>query len=93
MQRIADAFKQVDWPIPPYLQLGGFLSPLTAAIENAPTQDAKLAVIRERLASVYTGHYLARMYLERYSKILHVRNFARQIDQSIRTYFVVIPLP
>jgi hypothetical protein len=27
------------------------------------------------------------MHLERYSKILHVRDFARQIDQSIRTYF------
>jgi hypothetical protein len=87
MQRIADAFKQVDWPIPPYLQLGGFLSPLAAAIENAPTQDAKLATVRARLADAYTSGYLAAMYLERYSKILHVRDFALQIDQSIRTYF------
>jgi hypothetical protein len=27
------------------------------------------------------------MFLDRYSKILHVRDFSRQIDQSIRTYF------
>jgi hypothetical protein len=27
------------------------------------------------------------MYLDRYSKIPHVRDFARQIDESIRTYF------
>lgn len=86
-QYLADAFKQVDWPIPPYLPLGEFLSPLAAAIKDAPTQDAKLAIVRERLASAYSGAYLATMYLERYSKILHVRDFAPQIDQSIRTYF------
>jgi hypothetical protein len=27
------------------------------------------------------------MFLDRYSRILHVRDFSRQIDQSIRTYF------
>ena len=86
-QYLADAFKEVDWPIPPYLQLGDFLSPLAGAVKRAPTQDAKLAIVRERLAGAYTGDYLATMYLERYSKILHVRDFARQIDQSIRTYF------
>jgi len=86
-QYLADAFKEVDWPIPPYLPLGDFLSPLAAAIRRAPTQDAKLAIVRERLAGAYTGDYLAAMYLERYSKILHVRDFARQVDQSIRTYF------
>ena len=31
--------------------------------------------------------YLASMYLDCYSKILHVRDFTRQIDGSIRTYF------
>lgn len=87
MQRVADAFKQVDWPIPPYLQLGGFLSPLAAAIENALTQDAKLAIVRERLSGAYTADYLASMFLGRYSTILHVRDFKRQIDESIRTYF------
>jgi|SRR5581483_319167 len=86
-QWLAHAFKEVDWPIPPYLQLGGFLSSLARAIKDASTQDAKLAIVRERLADAYTGNYLASMYLHRYSKILHVRDFARQIDESIRTYF------
>jgi hypothetical protein len=84
---LADAFKEVDWPIPPYLQLGGFLSPLAKAIRDAATQDAKLAVIRDRLTGAYSADYLASMYLDRYSKIPHVRDFARQIDESIRTYF------
>jgi len=86
-QWLADAFKEVDWPIPPYMQLGGFLSPLAKAIKDAPSQDAKLAVIRERLGGAYTGEYLATMFLSRYSTIPYVRDFARQIDQSIRTYF------
>jgi hypothetical protein len=86
-QWLADAFKEVDWPIPPYLQLGGFLSPLAKAIKDAPTQDAKLAVVREKLAGAYTGEYLASMFLSRYSTIPHVRDFTRQIEQSIRTYF------
>jgi hypothetical protein len=83
MEYLANAFKEVDWSIPPYLYLGGFLSPLAKAIKDAPTQDAKLAIVRERLA----GEYLARMFLDRYSKISHVRDFTRQIDGSIRTYF------
>jgi hypothetical protein len=86
-QWLADAFKEVDWPIPPYLQLGGFLSPLAKAIKDATTQDAKIAIVRERLAGAYSVDYLASMYLDRYSKIPHVCDYARQIDQSIRTYF------
>jgi hypothetical protein len=86
-QYLANAFKEVDWPIPPYLQLGGFLSPLAKAIKDAVTADAKLTVVRERLSGAYNASYLADMYLDRYSKILHVRDFARQIDESIRTYF------
>jgi hypothetical protein len=86
-QWLAGAFKEVDWPVPPYLQLGGFLSPLAKAIKDAPTQDAKLAIVCERLAGAYTVDYLASMFLSRYSTILHVRDFKRQIDESIRTYF------
>lgn len=86
-QYLADAFKEVDWPIPPYLQLGRFLSPLARDIRNAATADAKLALMRERLSGAYNAGYLADMYLDRYSKIPHVRDFARQIDESIRTYF------
>ena len=82
---LADAFKQVDWPIPPYLTLG-FLSPLVKAIKDAP-QDAKLAIMREKLAGAYTADYLAGMYLDRYSRIPYVKDFARQIDELICTYF------
>jgi hypothetical protein len=82
---LANAFKQVDWPIPPYLTLG-FLSPLAKAIRDAP-QDAKLAIVREKLAGAYTADYLAAMYLDRYSRIPYVKDFSRQIDESIRTYF------
>jgi hypothetical protein len=82
---LASAFKEVDWPLPPYLKLG-FLAPLAKAIKDAP-QDAKLAIVREKLAGAYTAEYLAAMYLDRYSRIPHVKDFARQIDESIRTYF------
>jgi hypothetical protein len=85
-QWLADAFKEVDWPIPPYLQLGSFLVPLAHAIKSAP-KDTKIAIIRARLADAYTAEYLASMLLERYGKIRHVRDFARQIDESFRTYF------
>ena len=83
---LASAFKQVDWPIPPYLKLGGFLNPLAKAVRDA-SQDAKLAIMRDQLAGAYSAEYLAGMFLDRYSKITHVRDFARQIDESIRTYF------
>ena len=86
-QWLADAFKQVDWPIPPYMQLGGFMVPLARAIYDAPSVDAKIAVVRGKLADAYTVDYLASMYIDRYSKIPYVRDFARQIDESIRTYF------
>jgi hypothetical protein len=83
---LANAFKEVDWPIPPYLQLGGFLSPLAKAIKDAP-KDAKLTIICERLGGAYSAEYLASMFLDRYSKVPHIRDFSRQIDESIRTYF------
>jgi hypothetical protein len=82
---LANAFKEVDWPYPAYLKLG-FLSPLAKAVKDAP-QDSKLEVMRAALATAYTPEYLARMFLERYSVILHVRDFKRQINESIRTYF------
>src|SRR6202050_978127 len=83
---LANAFKEVDWPIPPYLQLGGFLSPLAKAIKDAP-EAAKLAIACQRLGNAYSPQYLASMFLDRYSTILHIRDFSRQIDESIRTYF------
>ena len=83
---LANAFREVDWPISPYLQLGGFLSPLAKAIKDA-TKDEKLDIVRERLGNAYSPEYLASMFLDRYCKILHVQDFARQIDESIRAYF------
>ena len=82
---LATAFREVDWPIPPYLELG-FLTPLAKSVRDAP-QDAKLAIMRGHLAGAYSADYLAAMFLDRYSKIPHVRDFARQIDESIRIYF------
>lgn len=43
--------------------------------------------MREKLAGAYTAQYLAAMYLDRYSRISYVKDFSRQIDESIRTYF------
>jgi hypothetical protein len=83
---LATAFKEVDWPIPPYLKLGGFLCPLAKAVRDAPP-DTKLVIMREKLAGAYSADYLAGMFLDRYSRIPHVRDFARQIDESIRSYF------
>lgn len=51
---LAKAFKEVAWPIPPYLQMGGFLSPLAKGIKDAP-ENAKLAVVREGLGDTYSG--------------------------------------
>jgi hypothetical protein len=82
---LANAFKEVDCPIPPYLQLG-FLSPLAKAVKEA-RPDKKLQIMLESLGNAYTPEYLAAMFLDRYSKIVHVRDFSRQIDESIRTYF------
>lgn len=85
-QWLANAFREVDWPIPPYMQLGGFLHPLAKAIKEA-TPESKLDIMRERMGSAYSADYLADMFVDRYSKIRYVRDFARQIDESFRTYF------
>ncbi len=42
--------------------------------------------MRNMFASAYTPE-MAGKYRDRYGKILHVRDFSRQIDESIRTYF------
>jgi hypothetical protein len=81
-ERLAKTFKEVDWLIPAYLSLG-FLSKFAHAIDAAPP-DQKLELVRVTLADVYDADYLATMLLERYSKIIHVKDFARQIDESIK---------
>jgi hypothetical protein len=64
----------------------GFLSPLAKAIEAAPP-DQKSKILLHGLSVAYTPDYLAGMFLDRYSKIVHVRDFTPQIDESIRAYF------
>jgi hypothetical protein len=63
---LASIFKQVDWPIPPYLRIG-FLSSLAKAIEAAAPK-LRSQIMREHLAQAYGPEYLAAMLLERYSK-------------------------
>jgi hypothetical protein len=82
---LANVFKVVDWPIPAYLTAGS-LHRLAKVIENAP-QESKLEIMRQAFATAYTPDYLAGMFLTRYSTIIHVRDFSRQIDESIRTFF------
>jgi hypothetical protein len=82
---LASAFKEVDWPVPAYLTMG-FLGELAKNIQEAPA-PAKSEVLREALATAYSPLYLSGMFLDRYSKILHVQDFKQHIDESIRTYF------
>ncbi len=84
-ERLAKTFKEVDWLIPAYLTLG-FLSRFAHAIDAA-RPDQRLELVRVTLAAVYNADYLATMLLERYSKITHVKDFARQIDESIKAFF------
>ena len=66
--------------------LGSRSSGRFKAIKDA-SKDEKLEIVREKLAYAYSSDYLASMFLDRYTRIPHVRDFARQIDESIRTYF------
>jgi hypothetical protein len=82
---LARAFKRVDWPVPPYLSVA-FLSGLAHDIEAAQPQE-RLQIMQAKLAEAYSPRHLAAMFLERYSKIMHVRDFTRHIAESIRAYF------
>jgi hypothetical protein len=84
-ERLAKTFKEIDWLIPAYLSLG-FLSKFAHAVDVAPP-DQRLELVRLTLAGVYDADYLAAMMLERYSKIIHVKDFTRQIDESIKAFF------
>lgn len=82
---LANAFRQVDWLIPAWLTMG-FLSQFAKAIETtAPA--ARPELLRRTLTLVYGPDHLAPMYLDRYSRILHVRDFSRPIDEAIKAYF------
>jgi hypothetical protein len=82
---LARTFKEVDWLIPAYLPLG-LVTKFAKAIEDTPA-DQKLAIVRSTLGSFYNDERLATMLLERYSKIIHVKEFAPQIDESIKAFF------
>jgi hypothetical protein len=84
-EHLAKIFKEVDWLIPAYLSRG-FVTKFAQAIEDSPS-DQKLATVRSILGNVYNAEYLATMLLERYSKIIHVKDFAPQIDESIKAFF------
>ena len=82
---LAKNFQEVDWLIPAYLNTA-FLSGLARAIEVSPP-PVRLEIMRATLAKAYDPQYLASMFLERYSKIVHVRDFTRHIGESIQAYF------
>lgn len=82
---LANAFRQVDWLIPAWLTMG-FLSQFAKAIETTPAA-ARPALLRSTLRIVYGPDHLAAMYLDRYSRIMHVRDFAPSIDEAIKAYF------
>ena len=63
-----------------------FLARLRGPYETLPKRRS-LGLCVNSSASAYSANYLAATFLDRYSKIKHVRDFACQIDQSIRTYF------
>jgi hypothetical protein len=86
LDSVASLFKEVDWLIPPYFTLP-FLANLAHAIEVASPAE-RLKVIQVILTDAYTPDYLARAIIERYSKTTYVQEFKRDIDESIRAYFV-----
>jgi hypothetical protein len=75
----------VDWLIPAYIQMG-YVHRLASAIE-ASDEKEKLKTLREILTWTYTAEYLADFYIGRYSQLAYVKDYARQIDESIRAYF------
>jgi hypothetical protein len=82
---LAQRFKEIDWLVPAYLTIG-FLSRFAGALDKA-APERRLEMMRLILSAVYTPEYLATTYLERYSTITYVRDFARQIDEAIKAYF------
>jgi hypothetical protein len=84
-QWLANAFKQVDSPIPVYVPMG-FLTKLAKEIETTP-QDLKAEVLRKGLAEIWQPLNLATNYLERYSKIPYVSDFRQHIGEAVKAYF------
>jgi hypothetical protein len=85
VDQLAVTFKKVDLLVPAFMPLG-FLRMLADAIDSAP-QSRKLEAMRALLSVAYSPERLASMFLERYSKIVHVRDFAGPIDESLKAHF------
>ncbi len=81
---LANAFKSVDWLIPAYLPMG-LLSNIAKAI-YASQEDEKVTVLRFILSTMYSPQYMATFYLERYSKINHIKDFSPHIGEAIQAY-------
>jgi len=88
---MAKAFKEVDWPIPPYLMVG-FLNRLAHDITIAHPAH-KMEIMYQAIRHTYNPLYIATMFLERYSTVIHVRDFREHIDQAIKAYFSGYKLP
>ena len=82
LENLAKAFKEVDRLVPAYVPFG-FLSQFARAIEMEHAAT-KLQLLRLTLAEVYNADRLARMFSERYSKIVYVKEFSRMIDDGNR---------
>jgi hypothetical protein len=83
--RLAQTFREIDWLVPAYLSVG-FLYRFAHTLEGSPP-EMRPEVMRLVLTAVYNPEYLASMFVGRYSKIIHVKDFSRQIDEAIKAYF------
>jgi hypothetical protein len=82
---LGQVFRSVDWLIPAFLGVG--LSETLARVIEISEGDKKLEILRETMAAVYNPQYLATMYLERYSQVIHMRDFSKQIDECFRAFY------
>ena len=84
-EELARAFREIDWLIPAWVSVG-FLHMFAAAIDRA-TPDEKSGVAQTTLSYVYSAERLSAMHLDRYTKVMHVRDFGASIGESIESHF------
>src|ERR1700757_2241007 len=82
---LGKVFRRVDWLIPAFITIA-FSETLARVIEITDEKEG-LNLIESAMTDVYNAQYLATMHLERYSKITHIRDFAKQIDECFRAFF------
>jgi hypothetical protein len=83
-ERLAKTFRKVDWLLPTYLTSESVLK-FAEAIETA-SPDQRLALMQLTLEGTYDADYLAAMLLGLYRNTSHVKDFAQQIDESIKAF-------